>query len=133
MLFVPETQFEQSSVYSPEERPVVRSLRNRQKIELSLQQITDCQEGPKGERDIGVTIAKSFGRFEYRGTVDRFRGDTDKYIYHVEYEDGDDEELSQKELRDCYILALGPQIRIEAQWAAFSIQEDKHKENFRRK
>ncbi len=34
------------------------------------------------------------------------------------YEDGDEEELSQKELRDCYILALSPQI--EAQWVAFS-------------
>jgi hypothetical protein len=54
VLFVPETQLQQSSVYSTEERPVVRSLRNRQKIELSLQQITDGQEGPKGERSIGV-------------------------------------------------------------------------------
>jgi hypothetical protein len=97
VVFVPETELEQSLVGSTEERPVVRSLRNRQKIELSLQQITDCQEGPKGERAIGVTIAKSFGGYEYRGIVDKIRGDTDGYIYHVEYEDGDEEELSQKE------------------------------------
>jgi hypothetical protein len=112
VLFVPETQFEQT-----EERPVVRSLRNRKTFELSLQQITDCQEGPKGDRAIGVTIAKAFGGYEYRGTVEKFRGETGRYIYHVTYEDGDEEELSQKELRDCYILALSPQI--EAQWLAF--------------
>jgi hypothetical protein len=36
----------------------------------------------------------------------------------VTYQDGDEEELSQKELRDCYILALAPEI--EAQWALFN-------------
>jgi hypothetical protein len=117
VVFVPETELEERAVVITEDRPVVRSLRNRQKVEMSLQQITDCQEGPKGERAIGVSIAKSFGGYEYRGIVDKIRGDTDGYIYHVEYEDGDEEELSQTELRDCYILALAPQI--EAQWAAF--------------
>ena len=117
VVFVPETELDESLVGNSEERPVVRSLRNRQKIELSSQQITDCQEGPKGERAIGVTVAKSFGGYEYRGIVDKFREETDGFIYHVEYEDGDEEELSQKELRDCYILGLAPQI--EAQWTAF--------------
>jgi hypothetical protein len=101
-----------------EDRPVVRSLRNRQKITLSLQQITDCQDGPKGDRALGVKIAKPFGGYEYRGTVDKVREDKEEgYIYHVEYEGRDEEELSQIELRDCYILGLGPEI--EAMWAAF--------------
>jgi hypothetical protein len=116
--FVGETEMQESSVDSPENRPVVRSLRNRQKINLSLQQITDCPEGPKGDRAIGVTIAKTFGGYEYRGTIDKFRGERGRYIYHVTYDDGDEEELFQKELRDCYILALAPDI--EAQWAAFN-------------
>jgi hypothetical protein len=115
--YVQGTEIVESSVQSSDERPVVTSLRNRQKITLSLQQITDCQEGPKGDRAIGVSIAKSFGDYEYRGTVDKFRGETRRFIYHVTYTDGDEEELSQKELRDCYILALAPDI--EAQWTAF--------------
>ncbi len=105
--FIPETEIQESSG----DRPVVRSLRNRQKITLSLQQITDCQDGPLGDRAIGVQIAKSFGGYEYKGTVDKVRGDKEEgYIYHVEYEDGDEEELSQIELRDCYILGLSPEI-----------------------
>jgi hypothetical protein len=105
--FIPETEMQESS----EDRPLVRALRNRQKITLSLQQITDCQDGPKGDRALGVKIAKAFGGYEYRGTVDEIRGDKyEGYIYHVEYEDGDEEELSQIELRDCYILGLGPEI-----------------------
>ncbi len=115
--FVGETEMQDSSVDIPDNRPVVRSLRNRQKITMSLQQITDCQEGPKGDRAIGVTIAKTFGGYEYKGTIDRFRGETGRYIYHVTYEDGDEEELSQIELRDCYILPLAPEI--EAQWTTF--------------
>ena len=112
--FIPETEIQESSG----DRPVVRSLRNRQKITLSLQQITDCQDGPLGDRALGVKIAKSFGGYEYRGTVDKVRGDKEEGCrYHVEYEDGDEEELSQIELRDCYILGLAPEI--EAMWAAF--------------
>ncbi len=107
-----------STQESSDDRPVVRSLRNRQKITLSLQQITDCQDGPLGDRALGVKIAKSFGGYEYKGTVDKVRGDkAEGYIYHVAYEDGDEEELSQIELRDCYILGLSPEI--EASWAAF--------------
>jgi hypothetical protein len=78
--FVGETEKQDSSVDIPDNRPVVRSLRNRQKITMSLQQITDCQEGPKGDRAIGVTIAKTFGGYEYKGTIDRFRGETGRYI-----------------------------------------------------
>jgi hypothetical protein len=112
--FIPETQMQESS----EDRPVVRSLRNRQKATLSLQQITDCQDGPIGDKAIGVKIAKSFGGYEYRGTVDKVRVDKEEgYIYHVEYEDEDEEELSQIELRDGHILGLSPEI--EAMWAEY--------------
>jgi hypothetical protein len=77
---------QESSVDSPDNRPVARSLRNRLKMSLSLQQITDCQEGRKGDRAIGVTIAKTFGGYEYRGVIDKFRGEIGRCIYHVTYE-----------------------------------------------
>jgi hypothetical protein len=93
--FVGETEIQESSVDIQDNTSVVRSLRNRQKITMSLQQITDCQEGPKGDRAIGVTIAKTFGGYEYKGTIDRFRGETGRFIYHVTYEDGDEEELKR--------------------------------------
>jgi hypothetical protein len=79
--YVQETEMQESSVDGPNGRPVARSLRTRQKISLSLQQITDCQEGPKGDRAIGVTIGKTFGSYEYRGVIDKFRGKRGRYIY----------------------------------------------------
>jgi hypothetical protein len=87
------------------------------KTSLTQEQIKDGQEGPKGEKAIGVTIAKTFDEVQFRGVIDKFRGERGRYIYHVTYTDGDEEELSQKELRDGFLLALAPQI--EAEWAKF--------------
>ncbi len=66
---------------------------------------------------MGVTVAKTFGEDKFMGTVDKFRGQRGRYLYHVTYTDGGEEELSQKELRDCYLLALAPQI--EREWATY--------------
>jgi hypothetical protein len=111
-----ETHLAESESDSKDDILVARLLRPRTKTTLTTQQIADCQEGPKGERAIGVTVAKKFGEEEFRGNIGNFRGQRGRYIYHVTYTDGDEEELSQKELRDyCYLLALAPQI--EAEWA----------------
>jgi hypothetical protein len=50
-----------------------RRIRHNKDINLSLQQIQDCKEGPVGERAVGVTIAKTFDGIEFKGTIDSFR------------------------------------------------------------
>ncbi len=67
---------------------------------------------------MGMTVAKKFGEDEFSGKIDKFMGQRGRCIYHVTYTDGDEEELSQKDLRDCYLLALAPQI--EAEWAIYN-------------
>jgi hypothetical protein len=115
--YVRETEIQASSIQSPDSRPVAKSLRPREKTSLTQEQIKDCQEGPKGDRAIGVTVAKTSDSVEFRGVIDKFRGERGRYIYHVTYTGDDEEELSQKELLDGFLLALAPQI--EAEWAKF--------------
>jgi hypothetical protein len=43
---------------------------------------------------------------EFKGIDDRFRTERKRHIYHVTYSDEDEEELSQKKLRDAFVLAL---------------------------
>jgi hypothetical protein len=62
---------------------------------------------------MGVRVAKTFGDEKFMGTIDKLRGQRGRYIYHVTYTDGNEEELNPKELRDCYLLALAPQIERE--------------------
>ncbi len=62
-------------------------------------------------------MAKMFDGEEFRGTVDSFRHVRQRLYYHVTYTDGDEEELSQAELRDGYLLGLSKEI--ESQWLAF--------------
>ncbi len=76
--------------------------------------MTSQQIGPEGERAIGVSVARVFGSVEYKGTVDSFRTARQRKYYHVVYTDGDEEEMSQTELRDAYLLGLSEDI--ERQW-----------------
>ncbi len=109
--------------------PVARLLKPMNKGSLTFQQIKDCQDGPQGDKAIGVSIKKTFDGVEYKGVVDSFRTERKRRIYHVTYTDGDKEELSQKELRDGYVLGLAPEI--EAEWKQFNkkgkdkVDEDK--------
>ena len=57
-----------------------------------------------------MTVAKQFDGVEYRGTVDSWRSARKRSYYHVTYTDGDEEELSQTELRDGYVLGLSDEI-----------------------
>jgi hypothetical protein len=70
-----------------------------------------------GEKAVGVTIAKAFDGVKVRGTIDSFRQARKRFYYHVTYTDGDEEEMSQRELRDCYLLGLSDEI--ETQWRKF--------------
>lgn len=101
--FVPETEEQVESSDSDDNVPVATLLRQEKGTTLSLQQIQDCQEGPKGEKAIGVTVAKTFEGVEFKGTVDGFRKARQRMYYHVTYTDGDEEEMSQAELRHAYV------------------------------
>jgi hypothetical protein len=107
---VPETEAQERSSDSEDNVPVASLLRSY----LTLEQIQDCEEGPKDEKAVGVEVAKYFDGVQYRGTVDSWRSARKRSYYHVTYTDGDEEELSQTELRDGYVLGLSGVI--EAQW-----------------
>ena len=77
---------------------------------LTEQQIKDCQERPQGKRAIGVSVAKMFDGVQFKGTVDSFRQARQRHYYHVVYTDGDEEELTQTELRDGFLLGLSDDI-----------------------
>lgn len=113
---IPETEQQDipESSDSDDNVPVATLLRQDKALTLSAEQLQDCLEGPKGEKAIGVTVAKTFDSVEYRGTVDRVRTVRSRTYYHVTYTDGDEEELTQRELRDGYILGFSKDIA--AQW-----------------
>jgi hypothetical protein len=85
-------------------------LRKEKTFTMTEQQKKDCLEGPQGERATGVVVAKKIDGVEFKGTVDSFRTARQRHYYHVVYTDGDEEELSQTELRDGYLLGLSDEI-----------------------
>ena len=99
-VYIPETEVQESSVHQ-----------DKEDTSLTIEKIQDLREGPKGEGAVGKIVAKVFDGVEYRGTVDSFR---QRFYYHITYTDGDEEEMSQVELRDAYLLANTEEI--EAEW-----------------
>jgi hypothetical protein len=55
-----------------------------------------------------------FEGVQFRSIVDGFRTARQRVYYHVTYTDGDEEEMSQAELRDAYLLGLAKEIN--TQW-----------------
>ncbi len=102
---------------SEDDRPIVITLRQEKGQSLNAQQIQDCKEGPLGEKAVGVTIAKTFDGVQFRATIDSFRTARKRFYYHVTYSDGDEEELSQRELRDGFVLGLSKEIK--EQWVKY--------------
>ena len=96
-------------------------IKAKEDTSLTLENIQDLKEGPKGEGVVGKTVAKLFDGVEYRGTVDSFRQVRQRYYYHITYTDGDEEDMSQIELRDAYLLANTDEI--EAEWDQLKGQE----------
>jgi hypothetical protein len=94
----------------------VASLLNFKKVtKLTNDQIKDMKDGPRGEKAVGVTVAKLFDGVEFIRKVDSFRQVRQRCYYHVTYSDGDEEEMTQIELRDAYMLANTE--LIEAEWS----------------
>ncbi len=73
MTFVQEIENQGGSSESEDDIPVARLLGGKTVTKLTSEQIQDCTEGPKGEKAIGVTVAKLFDGVEYRGIVDKYR------------------------------------------------------------
>ncbi len=120
-----ETEAQDNSSDSEDEIPLATLVRRVEGKSLTLQEIEDCKNGPIGQKAVGVTIAKTFDGVEFKGTVDRFRQARTRFYYHVTYTDGDEEELSQTELRDCYILGLSDEINRQWQIYKDSTKQDK--------
>ncbi len=72
-----------------------------------------------------LLLLSFFDGVKFRGTVDSVRQVRQRYYYHVTYSDGDEEEMSQAELRDGYVLGLSEEIK--AQWLEFK-KHDKGKD-----
>ncbi len=73
-ILVLETEIQASSSDSEDDIPVARLLQEPKTVSrLSLQDIEECKEGPKGEKAIGKVVAKMFDGVEFRGKVDSFR------------------------------------------------------------
>ncbi len=107
VMHVEETEVQDKSSGSEDEIPLATLLGHEKGKNLTLQQIQDCKDGPIGDKAVGVTIAKTFEGVEFRGTIDSFRQARKRFCYyHVTYTDGEEEELSQIELRDGYLLGL---------------------------
>ncbi len=114
-----ESEAQKSDDDSEDDVPIASVVLKNKQCSLTLQQIEDCKVGPLGEKAIGVTVAKHFDGVEYRGTVDSWRSVRKRSYYHVTYTDGDEEELSQIELRDGYVLGLSE--TINAEWNKFNL------------
>jgi hypothetical protein len=112
-VFIPETEANEGSSESDDNEPIASQLQPQTVTSIRLQELQDFKEGPVGKRAIGKIVAKIFDRVEFRGKVDSFRKVRQRYYYHITYDDGDEEETRQIELRDAYLLANTDKIQTE--------------------
>jgi hypothetical protein len=112
--FVPETEQQNETSESDDDVPVAQLLKPRKTGCLTKEMIDECKEGPEGDKAVGKTVAKIFDGVTYTGIVDGLRTERKRSIYHVTYSDGDEEEWTERELRDGFLLGLAPEIT--AQW-----------------
>jgi hypothetical protein len=124
-VFIPETEEKEGSSDSADNEPIASQLKPQTVKSKRLQELQDFREGPVGKRAIGKTIAKIFDSVEFRGKVDSFRQVRQRYYYHVTYDDGDEEEMRQVELRDAYLLANTEKIETEYDQLQRALQSDK--------
>ncbi len=99
---MPETEQQDATSDSEDDVPVAKLLSIKKAGSLTLEQIQKCKEGPEGDKAVGKTVAKKSDGVQFIGIIDRFRTERQRHIYHVTYSDGDEEEWSQRELRDGY-------------------------------
>jgi hypothetical protein len=126
-VIIPETEEKEGSSDDSEDNVPVASLLQGQSVTSTrLRELQDFKEGPIGKRAIGKTVAKIFDRVEFRGKVDKFRQVRQRYYYHITYDDGDEEEMTQIELRDAYLLANTDKIQTE--WDELQLQQQREKD-----
>jgi hypothetical protein len=58
---------------------------------------------PTGEMCIGLTVLKQFDEGLFKGTVTDAKKQRARYLYHVVYEDGDSEDLNEKEFMKLFM------------------------------
>jgi hypothetical protein len=92
---VAETEAQERSSDSEDNVPLATLLPPKSSSTLTLQQIEECKAGPVGDKAVGKTVAKMFDGVQFIGIVDRFRTERKRFVYHVTYTDGDEEEFSQ--------------------------------------
>ena len=114
-VWVPETELQEETIDKIDNMTVENLEIPTKTGSLTLEQIQDCKDGPEGQKAIGKTVAKMFEEVKFTGIIDSFRKERNRYIYHVTYSDGDEEEWCQRELRDGYVLGLGTEI--ETEWS----------------
>jgi hypothetical protein len=123
-LVAKETEQKDSSGESDDNVPVATLLQYKTATSLTSAQVQDIKEGPQGQKAVGVTVCKMFEGVKFEGKVDSFRQVRQRFYYHIIYSDGDEEEMSQIELRDAYVLANAE--LIEAEWSLLkSIEKGK--------
>ena len=64
---------------------------------------------PLGQEAVGCSVARDFGESEggiFNGVVDSARLVRTRWIYHILYEDGDEEEMDADEFQYAYELAI---------------------------
>ena len=83
-MFVPETE-DQGSETVKQTRVVIHEI-------------------PSGETCVGKTILKEFGEGLFKGNVTTAIKNRGRFLYHVVYEDGDEEDLNDREFREAYEL-----------------------------
>ncbi len=66
--------------------------------------IAICEVVPEGEAVVGVGVARDFGKDLgiFKGKVVDVRKIRQKYIYHILYEDGDEEDFDVEEYQFAY-------------------------------
>ena len=75
-----------------------------QVIATEEDRIVVLEEVPTGESCIGHKIMKEFGEGIFEGSVTPAIKKRGRFLYHVVYEDGDEEDLNDKEFREGYEL-----------------------------
>ncbi len=68
-------------------------------VELDQALLVDVQAIPDGQEAVGVAIARDFGKDlgVFRGEVKHVRGQRNRHVYYVQYEDGDSEDFDLQE------------------------------------
>jgi hypothetical protein len=87
-VYIPETEVQESGNDSEDNLPVANLSKEKEDTSLTLENIQDLKEGPKGEGAVGKIVAKLFDGVEIiqrNSRLDSFRQVRQRYYYHITY------------------------------------------------